>query len=1574
MYAPNQPLLTDSNAVLEALTDARQELLDLGLRNTLLNYRLLRSRGVEVVDARAADVFSVLVTKGTAMSFNPKPEDPASDGLTQGETDKTANASVKTASERSLQTNHNAKDLDKRLINSFYLARTSIEEQGVSVLYMALGMLHWYEADSSEDLRRAPIMLIPVRLERSTGKSGFQVVYTGEDIGENLSLREKLESEFGITTPSLPDLEDLDLAQHFSDWERTIADQERWKISRHEIALGFFSFGKFLMYRDLDPNVWPETRQPQNHPIVSVLLGEGFLDSASGYSEDQYIDTISEVMSLHQVVDADSSQTLAILEASSGRNLVIQGPPGTGKSQTITNIIAGAIASKKTVLFVSEKMAALEVVKQNLDKIGVGDACLELHSNKTNKRELLQELQRTLDLNKPKARDLQSAQTLLQHERDRLNSYCEAVNTQVGETGIRPQQAYGYRLTLESRLPEGVRYPPMNIAGLSKWTPVEFEQRSGLVAQLQAWVAELGSPKDHPLYGISHTSLGLSTQDQIARALDETLKSHQTLCHVRNQLASSFDLPLPTSLEECRRLVREARAIGSAPEKRPSGLASQDWHANREALFRLFDVGSSRAAIRSKWIDTLRPEAWESDVASLHQDLTDFEHKWWRGLSGRYRAARKQLDALCESGAPANIADQAEVVHDIIASQDMSRKIGQREQFAQDHFGSEWQGVTSDWETLKDQTEWAATVHADVREGKLSPAVLNALAAGATDDGLAATLEAAINHYEDRLNALLSALAFDSDQTGWTPAQLISQPLDDQFQTVKYWSDHRNDITQILDFNRIANECRNMGMDTVVDLATEWEQVGNLLQPAFEYARYTAIIDRASSERDVLSTFTRSRHESDVNSFRKHDTELFENRRIQVATTHWDGLPKHQGGGQMSVLRHEFGKKTRHLPIRQLIAKSGKAVQAIKPVFMMSPMSIATYLPPESITFDMVIFDEASQVPPADALGALLRGQQAIVVGDSKQLPPTHFFNVVTQGDDDGDDNSSTRDLESILGLFTSKNVQQKMLRWHYRSRHESLIAVSNHEFYDSKLLVFPSPYTDRSQLGLVFHHLPHAHYDRGGTRANPIEARTVAEAVADHARRCVQTGTKVSLGVATFSAAQADAIRDQLEILRSERDDLREFLDDTGFESFFIKNLENVQGDERDVIFISVGYGPDNHGRFYMNFGPLNSDGGERRLNVLITRARQRCEVFSSITADDIDLNRSQTRGVRAFKQFLKYAETGSLGGVPLPSGRAPASPFEEAVYTALVEAGYQLEAQVGHEGYFIDLAVVDPARPGRYIIAIECDGATYHSARSARDRDRLRQSVLEGLGWTFHRIWSTDWFKNPERELQRTIEAIEEARAHIDLPTEPEPIEELTTTIERQPQSPSDAPVESRTRYRRARVTLPPCSLDLHERSLDDLIPAVIAVVAVESPVHVDEIARRIMEAAGVKRLGNRIRDRVQLAVRSASAQGQVVRRGNFIWIPLMADPPVRDRSNETGPLKSIEMIAPEEIQAAIIEVVLASFEIERDEAISLVGSRLGFQRVKSATRQTINRMTDHLVKRKKLTERDQYLSMPR
>ena len=788
----------------------------------------------------------------------------------------------------------------------------------------------------------------------------------------------------------------------------------------------------------------------------------------------------------------------------------------------------------------------------------------------------------------------------------------------------------------------------------------------------------------------------------------------------------------------------------------------------------------------------------------------------------------------------------------------------------------------------------------------------------------------------------------DNERRFYSTEGLIARPFAEQREILATWSSSIDDLQDIVLLNSAAKDAEEKGIGPILELAEQWPDAVGHLKRVLQRAWYEHVLSCALKERPALNSFDGNVHDQQIGQFRAMDELALDHNRVRVIHSHWEQLPKHSAGGQLSTLRREFEKKRRHLPIWELMIQAGNAIQSIKPVFMMSPLSIATYLAPGSVRFDLVVFDEASQVRPVDALGALMRADQAVVVGDSQQLPPTRFFDAVTQSEDD-DNESVTGDIESILGLFRAQGAPGRMLRWHYRSRHESLIAVSNREFYENGLVVFPSPDSGRENLGLRFHYLPDTDYDRARSRTNRKEAAEVARAVMSHARQ----NPEQTLGVAAFSSAQREAIQDELERLRRLDPSQEEFFNTHPEEPFFVKNLENVQGDERDVIFISVGYGRDAYGQVAMNFGPLSTDGGERRLNVLIKRAKLRCHVFTNMRAVDIDLDRTSSRGAQALKTFLSYAEMGTLENVEMESGRETYSPFQEAVADKLRSLGHDVCEEVAAGGKFIDLAVVDPKRSGRYVLGIECDGASYHSSRSARERDRLREQHLKDLGWRLHRIWSTDWFRNPDRELNRAVEAIEQARVAqpsnrtVESSARPEIERNETDQILGEIVAPA---------YETARPEANTYRYELHTVPQYYMLNPITEIVRVEDPVHVSEVQRRIADAVGVARIGQRVKRNLGWAIDNAERREVVVRKGDFLWSTDMDAPVVRDRTEL--PRKKIELVSPEEIAEAVKMIVKNSYGIGRAEAATATAQLLGFRSVSKNIRTHVDRIVETLI----------------
>lgn len=973
------------------------------------------------------------------------------------------------------------------------------------------------------------------------------------------------------------------------------------------------------------------------------------------------------------------------------------------------------------------------------------------------------------------------------------------------------------------------------------------------------------------------------------------------------------------------------------------------------------EIDNSAAGTASAF-DRLRKELTELQVQLAPTSGEDWREQLFRFMTDTLSPLEADISALMKPEHRSTaLFNKLSIISKVRDRQSMLQSFARLASIGTVAFPGRWASLDSHWGELRSISEWGQGLRNAIDKGDLPTGLLQFFDADMARTGLGDAVTALRTQRTHLVSAVSAVMTLA--QMSESGDDFVKQPLPVQEQRVHKWIERLDDLTSLMYFNRIAGEGAQAGVAESVNLATFWPDAAGRLTREFERSWYTGVMREALESRPPLLRFERANHEEIAQEFKHLDRVVQHYNRAKVALRHWQNVPRQDAGGALGWLRTQFGLNSRHKPIRTAMSRAGGAIQDIKPVFLMSPLSIAMYLPQDGPRFDMVIFDEASQVKPEDAFGGILRAKQLIIVGDSKQMPPTSFFDKLTSDVGDGEDMEETdqdgktmADLESVLALTKSKlpehSAHVRDLRWHYRSKHEGLIATSNRLFYRDRLVVFPSPWSASSDLGLILRHDPKTVYGRGGSRKNVEEARQVAKAALQQILR----NPSLTLGIAAFSMAQQEAIQDELDLLRQSNPAFAEFDSRHQYEPLFVKNLENVQGDERDVIFISVGYGRDENGFVSMSFGPLNREGGERRLNVLITRARVRCEIFTNIKAGDIRMGENPARGVEAFRTFLAFADSGSLD-VPEIAGKEPMSPFEEAVLDEIRREGYEVEPQIGSCGFYVDLGVRHPANRDRFVLGIECDGAKYHSARSARDRDKLRQQVLESRGWRIHRIWSTAWWHHPDRELKRAIESIqraialegrsEEPNGHLD----PPPVELVR----------DEAPVLTQRSVPMISLSKLSVSLrgqPLHEVPTYQIAEWVAKVVRDEAPVHIEEVVRRIREAAEVGRAGSRIRPAIDKGAEVACRAHGIHKKGEFLYVRGMTEFAPRRRDLLPPNAKKLDYVAPEEIQAALHLAIEDAYGIEEAEAMTIASRYLGFDRTTVAMQAVLSKELKTLI----------------
>lgn len=1362
----------------ERLDRWQRSLLDLSKRNRLLNLR--PSATAIPIFCPDPALLEDRIAANQKIRIIPPPERRGIDGqpdtqlyhLRTGE--DFAEKFAREALERNeVVANLEPKVLEKGLIELYRKAKADFEEGGSNTLFLALGMLRWSERGDSHRSYRAPLILLPVRLERRSAASKPYLTSHEDESVFNLTLLQMLQQDFDISIPELEgtlptDEHGVNVRLVWDIVRNRIRDVAGFEVVE-EVILSTFSFAKYLMWKDLVDR----TEMLKASPLVRHLIDSPREPYTGGarFLDPQDIDRCLAPTEILAPLNADSSQLVAIHASGLDGDFVLEGPPGTGKSETIGNIIAHNLGLGRKVLFVSEKMAALEVVYRRLSECGLGDLCLELHSAKASKRAVLDQLGAAWQQRRQmSAAEWRAKAEELGEIRSRLNGLVAALH-RPGPGGLSPRDAIGrsirfgdvHRLRLDwPRDPEGRGRAP---------TPEALAELEAIARRLGQQFSQLQDDDIATFASVTHTEWSYAWSADMVTAARELIAAAETLS--RHQAAFAVHLGLgqrpagslaeAAALAEIAALVPECAAVDLGFALRPEG---------RETIRDLGELVQRLSAYRQAKEKLSTP--------CSDQRLAAAPVQAWQAARARAEARFWPLNALGRS----RLRKEMRAGLDVIAEaperdlEALATLQAQQKQILEDAgrlpAGTPWRGL---------ETDTAVALRAALNGARLREA--SARLASVPGRNLPEAREMLVSALCDRREQLEPGMPVAEAARALVAAQAAFKAAWDRYAVLSGHEAEREDartletlvetLRAIVARERRLNvwcawvavrrEAREAGLETLVAALEAGTVRHDQTVEAFRTAYACWIAPILIDARPELTRFSSVAHDELIRTFRELDREVAETTVAHIRALRSSEVPDRDApnaGSGYGVLARELQKRMRHKPVRQLVAEMGPALMTLTPCLMMSPLSVAQYLPADTQPFDLVVFDEASQITVPDAIGAIARGRRCIVVGDPKQMPPTRFFE---RGADDSDD-EEVQDLESILDEALAARVPHHRLTGHYRSRHESLICFSNHAYYNGALVTYPSVETADTAVTL---RRVNGVYAKGKARTNEIEAKAVVEEVV---RRLRDPKTRqLSIGVVTLNAEQQRLIEDLLDQERRADPELEPFfastVEDGGArvaEPVFVKNLETVQGDQRDVILLSVGYGPTEPGArtMSMNFGPLNRQGGERRLNVAITRATTEVIVFASFDAGMIDLTRTSSQAVRDLKYYLDFAERGpvALGEAIRAVGTSRYdSDFELALAEELRNRGWEVRTQIGVSKFRIDLGIVHPDAPGRFLAGIECDGATYHSSPTARDRDRVRHIILEQLGWRLFRVWSTDFFLDREAAVDRLDAALRTA-----------------------------------------------------------------------------------------------------------------------------------------------------------------------------------------------------------------------
>ncbi len=1531
----------------------RGRLLDLTARNRALNYRPTKVSTLTIVDEKPAEVYRLLVGEQQALSFAavlPSRSDPGDPDTAASSTDTLVDTPAVQPftpyareevdgrhQDTVLQCHATPESLDLGLRRIAEQQRTSIEEQGVNTVFLALGFLHYRESSTAEEASRAPLVLVPVTLERKSAKAGYRLLLAEDEPMVNPSLVEYLRRIHQFDSfPDFPepgdDEESVNLVPFFAAVSERVKHLKGWHVS-DEIVLAPFTFQKLVIYKDIEQNEAAFAR----HPLVRrVVLKEGEpAHDLPPEIRDLDLDAQYPPENTNQVVDADSSQLRAIAAVAGGHDLVIHGPPGTGKSQTITNLIADAIGGGKRVLFVSEKMAALEVVHRRLVDARLGEFCLELHSTKARKADVIESLRTALERSGDPTKGIVKSATDLARTRNQLNTYAREVHTKRTSLNCTPYEAVGAFETAY----DAPRFPfPGDPRAL---TPEQVAELGERIRQLETQGVAIEPVGKNGWRDSRITAFSESTSERIGHAVGEAGRVVARFVALAKALHDRFGVSEPTTMASTPEPVELAEHINRSPAVPAGVLRDERWMTTPQEAKDLIDLGRRATAFEARLHENYRRELLES---LSEEDLRYAESKLGSAfaflafLAPRYRDLRRRLIAMRRTNRKLRIFEQ---VADIkaVPKWKRDRETLNTQARGQEWFGGAWRGAVSDWDDLQNRLDWLARFHVlAARHGALGNTGYQVAERGGQRESLPEELANTARSLADTLTGLRDLLAWPKEYLQKEPVAWIGARIAELARDLRRGAPWTA-------FVRAVNGLAHTPAAQIAEAAYAGEVPTGQVGRAFRRALYGAWLDVVLPTVPALADFTAEIHEDHRRRFQKLDNQLLTEKRGELVSRLRETAQRKYGSSSAAhraFLAKELAKQKRHRPLRVMLREAREAVTALKPCLLMSPLSVSQFLVPES-DFDLVVFDEASQLPTEDAVAAICRGKRLVVVGDPKQLPPTNFFAVqaganTAQLDDSGE--PVLEETESVLEEFQGVGLHQAHLEWHYRSTHESLIQFSNEKFYANRLVVFPSAASESPDHGVRFEFVEGGQYV--GSGLNPVEARRIAEAVVDHFR----TTPDLTLGVGTFSQRQQMAVWDEIERIRREDPSLEEFFDRGKPEPFFVKNLENIQGDERDVIFLSVTYGKQADGRLRYNFGPLNRENGWRRLNVLVSRARRQMRVFSSLRAADINPSSVATQGPALLADFLRYAETGKLMASSTGTAADAESPFESEVGEALEDMGFLVDRQVGVGAYRIDIGVRHRDRPGSYLAGIECDGAAYHRAPCARDRDRLRQYVLEQRGWVIVRVWSTDWFRDRAgtlERLKRTLDDLIEHAAEVNAErqrvsmtvvppgdaflAQPVAADRVAETKYARPQLPAYRKASPASQYRGS----------IAEASPAHIAREVARIVAEEGPIHRDELVKRLIEFWNHERRGNRLVAAAEQGIRYAARNGVMARDDGFLVANAR---PIQPR-NRAALEQGAEWVSLDELAEAALQVLECAESMSEDELAAEVREVLGLCR---------------------------------
>jgi hypothetical protein len=1694
-----------------------RKLLDLSLRNNLLNLHITRNM-LQLVDINISHLEDTL-SDGKSFSLMPNPNAEVlrkynlftqplhhSSPLYQ-----LANDELK---HNRLLTHYHQQDLDNILVYIHKNAKQSIEENGSSTLYLAVGLLKWFDRKTPEQARFAPILLVPVEIGRRSVNSKFTLKSREEETMINITLVEFLRQEYELNLGALEQLptdeKGVDVAKVMGVIRRAIMQLKGWDVEE-QIVLGNFSFSKLILWKDIVDHQEDLLRSDMVRSLVDgkLVLSENHAPQAT--SDFDSISSQSVVLP----ISTDVSQMEAVIAAQKGQSFILHGPPGTGKSQTITNIIADALYRGKRVLFVAAKKAALDVVHRRLEQIGLAPFTLELHSNKSKKSDVLEQLAKSIETVKL------SRTADFQQEAHRLDAAKKAISEYV--TLLHKKQQTGWSLyesitALESY--QDCNFSKNFIPGsiLQNLNTTLWQQWSDWLPQFHSIAKLVVHPSENPLAALNlsqyspsvSVEVSMQTQNLLGQLNDLHSKSEnlaqaihfpfaiqaksdwEQFVHVVTVVQKLSDIPLELIrflavqenygiYEEWNevflkyiQLRHEMYSFPDIPKEFVHYLSDRgnyeiylEWSKTFKEYVRILDTlenlpdipldfvrylsDRENFIIYGEWSNVFRQ--YQSIVNDILKDynrniltanISAIEPQWRKaqqswflpkwlqtrkikrelsvfrnaafnnnseveqlfvlntGLKGlenilqqnNFEGTRKALRNLYkdEQTDLPHINGKAELIHGLynqirkikqlleqggftdvqkalgslykeeqtniaeidrksLLIRDLCNQLeGEKEILQRSSFSPLRQALKNLYR--EEETDLTDIENKAILVQQISN-LTNSWERNALGKWVQILQEKNLQNSDEIIQSNLPAMVdFVASSTTFREQRKIYETLTGiHFQQTENWNSetqmqlqniqaHLSQLKNWMNYVQLRTQGESLHLQWFISAFENKTCSVENLSDYFHYTVHTSVAQKIISQHEVLALFNVGLFESKIEQYKKIAKDFqyltIQELRVKLAAQLPNSTTEAMQSSEIGILQRAIKNRGRGSSIRKLFDQIPTLLPRIAPCMLMSPISVAQYFDVSKKHFDILIFDEASQLPTCEAVSALARAKQSIIVGDPKQMPPTSFFSTIKLDEE----NMDVEDLESILDDCLSLSVPSKYLLRHYRSKHESLIAFSNVHYYENKLLTFPS--SDDLNRKVKYHHVK-GFYDKGKTRTNSFEADEIVEFVKTHYYN--PRKRKLSLGIVTFSQTQQNLIEDKLQKLFMSDTKLEEFANESE-EPLFVKNLENVQGDERDIILFSVCYAPDEGGKMSMNFGPLNRGGGWRRLNVAVTRARYEMHIFATLHTDQIDLSRTSAEGVAGLKAFLHFAEKGHLSVRPEDVQEATnKQQLSVAISKKLQQKGYDVKCNIGTSGFKVDIGIVHPDKPQQYILGIVIDGYYYYNAKTTNDREMVMPSVLKSLGWNIYRIWTMDWLENSDKIIDLILEKVRYLQTCPDIKEEKIIEPPVETVFEPSKSMHVEAAPNHLTTKLRPYLTASLTSISsasseavFQFQNRNTIKQQIQSLINAEAPISKSLMYKKVLQAWNTSRSGARLDKYLEGIIKEMNVL-ETIHHQPFYWNTSTSIDFYRSNVIEK---RNMEDIAPEEVIVALEEVVTHNLSIEEDELLRYLARTFGFAKV--------------------------------